>query len=213
MADVTNTRNRSDNDLDSDVPQPKKRATRHRSLGGTEADPEAADSASDIKGIGRQFALRYSLWLLDGKRTFKTKPDPNFDPTERFDSIENQIQGQLHDIMECTPSKYHSQLSETWFGKEVSMLVHWLGKTTDLVKFTDGLSSQLSHTSTRLRGEATVAIFGELAKTMQSSDTRKANKKCLGYSEDENGCGRWSTLNIPILHGTYTGEYDPRQIF
>ncbi|KAF8582419.1 hypothetical protein K439DRAFT_1618307 [Ramaria rubella] len=48
------------------------------------------------------------LWLQTPERMFKMAVNPDYDPTERFEMSELKLQGQLADLHEIVPTKFHN---------------------------------------------------------------------------------------------------------
>ncbi|EGN95300.1 hypothetical protein SERLA73DRAFT_155389 [Serpula lacrymans var. lacrymans S7.3] len=65
-----------------------------------------------VKGLGQKFEVTHALWLHKPTRTFQTSLDNEYDPLDRFDTIGSKLQGQLWDIMDVLPVKYHDDLQK-----------------------------------------------------------------------------------------------------
>lgn len=103
------------NEDDTPVQQgrPKKRKVVEH---GTEAD------AGDIRLAGRTFTIMQMLWLRDPSVTFKTVVDEEYNELERFENIGYTIQGQIQDMLEVLPDKFHQEtiFQTEWFQQNVS---------------------------------------------------------------------------------------------
>ncbi|KAG1893742.1 uncharacterized protein F5891DRAFT_1258301 [Suillus fuscotomentosus] len=73
-----------------------------------------------IEHYGRKFLVTHLLWLHGNiKTTFETDIDDGYQDAERFENTETMIQGQLRDICDVLPQKYHNDLSRSWLRRAV----------------------------------------------------------------------------------------------
>ncbi|KAF8576721.1 hypothetical protein K439DRAFT_1366464 [Ramaria rubella] len=62
---------------------------------------------SEIETAGHKFTYMGMLWLQTPECTFKMAVNPDYDPTKRFEMSELKLQGQLVDLHEIVPTKFH----------------------------------------------------------------------------------------------------------
>ncbi|KAJ7591790.1 hypothetical protein C8J56DRAFT_886553 [Mycena floridula] len=110
LADVTNGNEDSDAGEGSDGEPAAKKS---RAGDG----PEDTDLLAEVGLLGRRFVLKYGMWLINGTETFLEQVDDNYEASEHFETVENKVQGQLQDLLECIPIGLHSELENLWFGK------------------------------------------------------------------------------------------------
>ena len=76
-----------------------------------------------------------------------------------------------------------------------------------------GLNVQRSNTSSRLRHHCS-AIFGVLATDLVDPAVRKAKfRDRIGWVPNENGGGKYSSVDVDIIHKDYSGNYELSKIF
>ncbi|KAK7059477.1 hypothetical protein R3P38DRAFT_2758910 [Favolaschia claudopus] len=74
--------------------------------------------------------------------------------------------------------------------------------------------TQLGNTSTRLRRTAGAAIFNCGATDLLSPDARSSKfRELIGWRVEERTGGTYSTLDVPVLHEGWGGEYDYQTCF
>ncbi|KAH9970790.1 hypothetical protein BGW80DRAFT_540110 [Lactifluus volemus] len=105
----------------TDAPPSKRRRSNSKDHDG------GNDGAKEDKVIqaGHQFAILHSLWLQhddNAEKLFSVEFDPTSDESERFESTDNMIQGQLREIREVLGMEA-SEVFEPWVAKAVSPLV------------------------------------------------------------------------------------------
>jgi hypothetical protein len=83
------------------------------------------------------------------------------------------------------------------------------------VQFKEGTQSQRSNTSTRVRKGAGAAIFDCGPADLLSPETRLEKfRDQIGWVEgDDETSGEYSSLDVPILHKNWGGEYDIKTCF
>ncbi|KAJ6451400.1 hypothetical protein C8R45DRAFT_848437 [Mycena sanguinolenta] len=142
------------------------------------------DADALVKRAGRLYVLNYGLWIKGKAHIFDVKLDAKYDEKKRFDTAANKIQGQL---------------------REIEMI---------LPKFMAGVTSQRPNTSTRLCRAAGPATFDCGAADLLDSEVclRKFRDQ-IGWYVDKEGSGAYSTLDVPILHADWSGEYNIKTCF
>ena len=108
LADISNQ-----SDSDNETPRVKKvRAN---------SDNVSMDMAREdqVTKMGYLFVMMYGPWLQLGAATFKTKYNGNFCNSERFNTTDTKVQGQLHEIMEIMDPHLSQEISEPWLAKAV----------------------------------------------------------------------------------------------
>ncbi|KAK6983846.1 hypothetical protein R3P38DRAFT_2807856 [Favolaschia claudopus] len=173
--------------------QPKRQRGRFNRA--AQADDSVEDAAS-IEGAareaGRHFVVQESLFLVD-TAVLTVAIDPDFEPATEFDSAKNRVQGQLLQVMHYLPEDIHRH------------------RTTRLVanSFEDGMKSQLSNTSTRLRGPALRYIVDDTRPFKSSSSRFNAFRTDIGY---QTGTATkepfYSKTKVPILYLTGVQDLD-----
>ncbi|KAJ6472039.1 hypothetical protein C8R45DRAFT_936697 [Mycena sanguinolenta] len=82
------------------------------------------------------------------------------------------------------------------------------------IKFMAGVTSQRPNTSTRLRHAAGAAIFDCSPADLMDPDVRlRKFRDQIGWYLKEGGGGAYSSLDVPILHADWSGEYDIKTCF
>ncbi|KAJ7076257.1 hypothetical protein B0H15DRAFT_805705 [Mycena belliarum] len=77
-----------------------------------------------------------------------------------------------------------------------------------------GVTSQRSNTGTRLRKIAGAAIFDCSPTDLLVSDVRLEKfREQIGWYVEEGASGAYSSLDVPILHKDWSGEYDIKTCF
>ena len=90
-----------------------------------------------MKIMGQKFTVTCSLWLRDGgKKAFDTALDEEYNTLNRFKNSTSKVQGEIHDILEVLPAKYHKDfLEKNWIDRPVSSKhlnaylvahIHWI---------------------------------------------------------------------------------------
>ena len=101
LADISNQ-----SDSDNETPPVKK----------VRANPDnvSMDMAREdqVTKMGHLFVMMYGPWLQLGAATFKTEYDGNFCDSERFNTTDTKVQGQLHEIMEIMDPHLSQEISE-----------------------------------------------------------------------------------------------------
>ncbi|KAJ7760760.1 hypothetical protein B0H14DRAFT_2461105 [Mycena olivaceomarginata] len=158
---------------------------------------EADDDETKVKRAGRLFVLNYGLWVKGNARIFDIDIDPAYDEKKRFDTAANKIQGQLREIESILP-KVDSKRRKSWIAR----------------MFMAGVTSQRPNTSTRMRRTAGAAIFDcSPADLLVPEDRLKQFRDQIGWYVDDAGSGAYSSLDVPILHADWAGEYDFKTCF
>ncbi|KAF8142216.1 hypothetical protein K438DRAFT_1450785, partial [Mycena galopus ATCC 62051] len=152
------------------------------------------DDDAKTTRAGRLYVLNFGLWVKGNARIFQTEFDPSYDEKQRFETTAMKVQGQLRDINQTLPYDLRATTS---------------GKT-----FMDGVTSQRSNTSTRLRKAAGAAIFDCKSTDLLSTSVRlKKFRDEIGWYVEEGSSGGYSSLDVPILHRNWTGKYDIKTCF
>ncbi|KAJ7132507.1 hypothetical protein C8R44DRAFT_529853, partial [Mycena epipterygia] len=88
------------------------------------------------------------------------------------------------------------------------------GQLRDLEKFMVGVTSQRSNTSNRLRHVAGAAIFDcSATDLLDPNDRLEIFREQIGWYAEEGRSGAYSSLDVPILHADWSGEYDIKTCF
>ncbi|KIJ48772.1 hypothetical protein M422DRAFT_161927, partial [Sphaerobolus stellatus SS14] len=149
-----------------------------------------------IEKLGRKFTYMNMLWLRSPDEIFCLNVDPDYNPANRFKSLDEQQQGILFELREEIPAKWHGDMEDY-------MLIR---------TFIDQMNVQRSNGSTRIR-RAGPLIFNCSNQTFQNVDSRTATfRELIGFKLGEDGVGSYSTL-APILFKDYEGSFDKWKIF
>ncbi|KAJ7119999.1 hypothetical protein C8R46DRAFT_1019898 [Mycena filopes] len=166
-----------------------------------EGEGATIDDETAIKHAGRRYVLCFNLWVRGNAHIFDVALDSEYDEKKRFENDATKRQGQLHDIEQVLPEEYR--------GKKRGSTKTWLGRL-----FMAGVTSQRSNTSTRLRKVAGAAIFDCSCTDLLDPDTRLDKfKDLIGWLVEEETSGSYSSLEVPILHDRWAGDYDLHTCF
>ena len=80
------------------------------------------DEEEEVQIVAKAFTIMNLFWLHDQGKTFHTRIDDQYDPHQRFDTMNNKIQGQIAEIRAALPLQYLGALggSESkWLKKAV----------------------------------------------------------------------------------------------
>ena len=106
LADVTNTK------------QPGSSKRRKISAAVPDADTE------EVLMVAKMFTIMNLFWLHDEQKTFRTWVDEQYNHLQRFENLENKIQGQIADILDVLPSRYTDILYDNaWLSQTVSSVL------------------------------------------------------------------------------------------
>ena len=79
------------------------------------------DEETQVTSAAHRFVMLYSPWLRLGEATFKVDCDPEWDEAERFETVDNKIQGEIQGIkIVLGPQLSGEMSSEPWIAKAVS---------------------------------------------------------------------------------------------
>ncbi|KIJ31960.1 hypothetical protein M422DRAFT_266327 [Sphaerobolus stellatus SS14] len=70
---------------------------------------------NDLKLIASKFTYLSFLWIRKLPYTFKLSPDPDYTVDRFFNDTKNMCQGQLQELLEAIPSKWHKFMKEDHF--------------------------------------------------------------------------------------------------
>ncbi|KIJ37766.1 hypothetical protein M422DRAFT_259604 [Sphaerobolus stellatus SS14] len=70
---------------------------------------------NDLKLIASKFTYMSFLWIRKLPYTFKLSPDPDYTADTRFNDMKNMCQGQLQELLEAIPGKWHKFMKEDRF--------------------------------------------------------------------------------------------------
>ncbi|KIJ44986.1 hypothetical protein M422DRAFT_251625 [Sphaerobolus stellatus SS14] len=111
---------------------------------------------NDLKLIASKFTYLSFLWIRKLPYTFKLSLDPDYTVETRFNDTKNMCQGQLQELLEAIPSKWHELMKEDHFQ----------------TFFRDLMSQQRSNGCKRVRRETGSAIFECLDADLATSEAR-----------------------------------------
>ncbi|KAJ6528490.1 hypothetical protein B0H19DRAFT_1243025 [Mycena capillaripes] len=139
------------------------------------------------------------LWIPDLQKTVNTKVDDQYNPLERFENVASMVQGELADLLETLPEKFHGEVMRSeWFVKE----------------FHTAMGTQHSNAAGRLRRECGPEIFDCTAADLSTSEARRDKfHEQIGYVEDAEGKPHYEAFNVDLLHKDYNGSYNIKTVF
>jgi hypothetical protein len=111
LADITN----------QDDTAPKRGRKKRKVLaGGSE------DETKEIKHLVHKFVITKMMWISDLARTVNTDVNDQYNPLERFENRGSKIQGELADLLDILPAKFHRDvMCSDWLIKLVRLLSHF----------------------------------------------------------------------------------------
>ncbi|KAJ7201090.1 hypothetical protein GGX14DRAFT_571664 [Mycena pura] len=184
LADITNQ---------DDSPPKRGRKKRQMVDGGSEEDTEK------LKELAHAFVAMRMVWLHDPPTTFTTVVDSQYNPLERFENRASKIQGELAELLEVLPPRFHGE----------TMRSEWVIKT-----FCDAMQSQRSNTRSRLRGTCGPNIFSGNDTDLATSESRRDKfQAMIGHTTTPEGASRYETFNVPLLHKDYNRSFDINTVF
>ncbi|KIJ29755.1 hypothetical protein M422DRAFT_268792 [Sphaerobolus stellatus SS14] len=151
---------------------------------------------SQVKTLGQKFTYISLLWLHQPLETFQLPLDEEYDPLDRFESEEGWLQGQLRDLLEAIPAKFHEDMDDERF----------------VNTFTHGMHTQRSNASTRVRRQTGAAIFG--CTDEEFTNRGGTFQELIGRTPADNDAEPGSYVAFaPILFKDYTGRFDKWKVF
>jgi hypothetical protein len=112
LADVTNQEDDNDNEEGPPSKRIRTNDVDHR---------DENDEETQVTSAGHRFVILYSPWLRLGEATFKVECNPEWDEAERFETVDNKIQGEVQEIkIVLGPQLSGEMSSELWIAKAVS---------------------------------------------------------------------------------------------
>ncbi|KAJ7214382.1 hypothetical protein GGX14DRAFT_562597 [Mycena pura] len=175
----------------------KQRRRGNRAAHADDSVPNPQTIEERTREKGRHFLVQEALFLVDPD-VFTVDIDEDFDPRDEFSSDKNKIQGQLRQIMHYLPD-------------DVKRL-----RTTELISgaFTDGMASQRSSTSNRLRGASLSKIVDNVKPFETSSGRFNAFAELIGYQPGtDTREPYYSKLDVPLLYDAWQGKKDLNSLF
>ncbi|KAJ7074984.1 hypothetical protein B0H15DRAFT_806493 [Mycena belliarum] len=173
----------------------RKRGDRARYADDAEVNAEATETR--VRDAGRNFAIQKALFLVDSE-VFETKEDQDFDANREFDSIENERQGQLHDILGLLPDEVRPKINQLWVQDS----------------FLDGLHGQRTSIRHRLRVEALPVIADDVDAFTTSASRFDAFSEVIGYkAPTDDSEAFYERFAVPILYDEWHGRVDLDHLF
>ncbi|KIJ30677.1 hypothetical protein M422DRAFT_267723 [Sphaerobolus stellatus SS14] len=136
------------------------------------------------------------LWLRHPEQLTDLSLDINYDPMRHYDSVDVKLQGQLRDLRDIIPGKFHKEFENHMFWKE----------------FKKQMQQQRSNGISRIRLYAGPAIFDCKASDLATVTRRMRFKEEIGFVEEADGTTRYKAL-CPIIYKEYEGRHDKTKIF
>ncbi|KAF9034771.1 hypothetical protein BJ165DRAFT_1533821 [Panaeolus papilionaceus] len=200
LDDITN---QSDN---SPGPSKRRKVTNRPARSHSNYSDDDDDSGDDISSrqskddqivekAGHKFCLIHCLWLHSGDELFDTKLDDDYEPAERFENDHNKVQGQLREVAELLRDRFDvSSLHKRWLRRQ----------------FLQGMSQQRHNTASRIRHRCGSILGISEADMLKPEVRRDRFRGEIGWVA---ATGKYSSLNVPILHEQWNGEYSLSSVF
>jgi hypothetical protein len=110
----------------ADVSNEEVDGPRKKTRAGNGDSENEIDPKKEIEDLGRKYVILCGLWLRKGRKTFLTNVDEDYSSLaqHRFQNTKSKVQGQLADIRELIPARYHVEdaFKGGWVSKTVSSL-------------------------------------------------------------------------------------------
>ncbi|KAJ7608964.1 hypothetical protein DFH06DRAFT_1247177 [Mycena polygramma] len=183
------------NDATRKPKKKRRRGDRARDVNDPELDAQAVEAR--IRQAGRCFAVQKALFVNDDA-VFDTKPADDFDFDREFASSQNELQGQIRDILAVLPDSVRPKIDQEWVQDS----------------FLDGMQGQRSSIHYRLRTEALPSLVDD-PKQLDTSASRFDNfAQRIGYKPGTAGSApSWSRWAVPILYDEWDGKVDVDHLF
>ncbi|KAJ7718511.1 hypothetical protein B0H14DRAFT_634788 [Mycena olivaceomarginata] len=138
------------------------------------------------------------MWISDLAHTVNTDVNDQYNPLERFENRGSKIQGELADLLDILPAKFHGDV----------MCSDWLIKL-----FNSEMGTQRSNSACRVRPQCGTEIFDCTAADLATPESRRDKfRTSIGYVEDADG-SHYEVFNVEILHKNYNGSLDVDTVF
>ncbi|KAJ7289791.1 hypothetical protein C8J57DRAFT_1278429 [Mycena rebaudengoi] len=195
--------------------RPKKQRKRlNRAAHADESIPNPQTIEERTREKGRQFLIEEALFLVDTD-VFTVDEDEDFDVSEEFASDKNKIQGQLPQVLKYLPDDVkHLRTKGLYIGRGACHFLNIYMLLPHNCQFTDGMSSQRSSTSNRLRGASLAKIVDDIKPFETSSGCFNAFAKFIGHQPGtEISEPFYSKLDVPVLYDGWHGKKDLNRLF
>ncbi|KAJ7824815.1 hypothetical protein B0H14DRAFT_3469027 [Mycena olivaceomarginata] len=121
-----------------------------------------------------------------------------YNPLKRFENRGSKIQGELADLLDILPAKFHGDV----------MRSDWLIKL-----FNSEMGTQRSNSAGRVRPQCGTEIFDCTAADLATPESRRDKfRTSIGYVEDADG-SHYEVFKVEILHKNYNGSLDVDTVF
>ncbi|KAJ7745565.1 hypothetical protein DFH07DRAFT_776677 [Mycena maculata] len=168
----------------------RKRGDRARDADDLEVNAQATETR--IRDAGRYFAVQKAILLIN-EDIMNTEENEDFDVDHEFDSSENELQGQLRDILAVLPDHVKPKIKQLWVQDS----------------FLDGLHSQRVSIRHRLRTEALHIIVKDVKVLATSASRFDAFSELIGYKRaTETSEAFYDRFEVPILYDQWDGKID-----
>jgi hypothetical protein len=86
----------------------------------TAAGPD--DETKEVKHLAHKFVMTKMMWISDLTSTVNTDVDDQYIPLERFETRKSKVQGELADLLDILPAKFHGEVMRAdWLIKLVCL--------------------------------------------------------------------------------------------
>ena len=86
-------------------------------------DEDLAQEVNDLRHAGRRFVLTKQLWPSYPRSLYKTAAEENYEPKDHFKTSKTKLQGDVHDLLEVVPARFHAQLNKKSISHEVETIL------------------------------------------------------------------------------------------
>ncbi|KIJ34788.1 hypothetical protein M422DRAFT_181658, partial [Sphaerobolus stellatus SS14] len=149
-----------------------------------------------IQAVACKFTYTKMLWIRHPNEVFNLDVDPDYDPSNRFKSLDEQFQGVLYELREEIPAKWHDDMDN-------EILIR---------TFMIEMSQQRSNGSHRIR-QAGPFIFGCPNEIFHTESVRITTfREDIGFIMGTEGVGSYKKV-VKILFKDYEGKFDKWKIF
>ncbi|KAF7344094.1 hypothetical protein MVEN_01699100 [Mycena venus] len=175
----------------------KKRKRGDRACDADASEVNPATTEARTRHAGRLFALTKALFLIDDE-VFDQKLDEEFDFSCEFESLDNELQGQLYDIVSVLPVDVKSKIHQEWVQRA----------------FTDGQDLICATFHTRIRTQALHAIVDNPKSFATSASRLSAFSKFIGYKPaTKETVAHYDRFAAPILYDKWEGRVILEHLF
>ncbi|KAJ7800008.1 hypothetical protein B0H14DRAFT_3491120 [Mycena olivaceomarginata] len=178
--------------------RPRKKHKRgDRACNAGEGEVNAETTKTHIRDAGCGFAVLKALFLIENGISI-TEEDEDFDIDHEFDSTNNELQGELHNILALLSNNVRPKINESW--------------VQDL--FLDGLHGQRTSIRHCLRTESLHVIADDVKHFKNSATRFQVFSTLIGYIPATGDSeAYYNRFEVPILYDQWDGKIDLDHLF